>query len=241
MRINDFDTTEPTTNTSQVKDELRAFEAKHSLDSYRPGFYEFFAGGGMVRAGLGKGWDCLFSNDIDAKKAQSYTANFGSDEFWQGDVRDIPLDQLSGSADLAWASSPCQDLSLAGKRAGLDGARSQAFWSFWDHMLKLRAEDRAPKLIALENVTGAVSSRGGADFMAMMTALAGGGYKFGAVVVDAAHFLPHSRQRLFVIAVRDDIDIDPQCVGTGAKAIRPEPPMGRRTEKIEAQVDPHMT
>ena len=43
-----------------------------------PTFYEFFAGGGMARAGLGPEWDCLFANDIDARKAASYAANFGS-------------------------------------------------------------------------------------------------------------------------------------------------------------------
>ena len=40
------------------------------------GFYEFFAGGGMVRAGLGPGWSCLFANDIDPKKAASYARNW---------------------------------------------------------------------------------------------------------------------------------------------------------------------
>ncbi len=45
------------------------------------GFYEFFAGGGMVRAGLGPGWSCLFANDIDPKKAASYARNWGDVEF----------------------------------------------------------------------------------------------------------------------------------------------------------------
>ena len=43
-------------------------------------FYEFFAGGGMARAGLGEGWRCLFANDFDAKKAASYRANWGGAE-----------------------------------------------------------------------------------------------------------------------------------------------------------------
>ena len=44
------------------------------------GFYEFFAGGGMVRAGLGSGWSCLFANDIDLKKGASYVRNWGDAE-----------------------------------------------------------------------------------------------------------------------------------------------------------------
>ena len=91
-------------------------------------YYEFFAGGGMARTGLGAAWECLFANDFDARKAESYAANWGGDHLAVGDVWDIAADRLPGHADLAWASSPCQDLSLAGRRAGLSGARSSAFW-----------------------------------------------------------------------------------------------------------------
>ncbi|MBA4353097.1 MAG: DNA (cytosine-5-)-methyltransferase, partial [Novosphingobium sp.] len=45
----------------------------------KPAFYEFFAGGGMARAGLGDGWRCVFANDFDAKKGLSYQANWGTD------------------------------------------------------------------------------------------------------------------------------------------------------------------
>ena len=83
----------------------------------KPTFYEFFAGGGMVRAGLGGGWTCLFGNDFDAKKAASYRANWGSDELCIGDVASLKAADLPGRADLAWASFPCQDLSLAGNDA----------------------------------------------------------------------------------------------------------------------------
>ena len=172
-------------------------------------FYEFFAGGGMARAGLGAGWNCLFANDVDEKKAASYRANWGDDDLWVGDVAEVGTDQLPGTADLAWASFPCQDLSLAGSGAGLTGARSGTFWPFWRHITALRSEGRAPAMIVLENVYGAVTSHGGRDFSAIMSALSGGGYRCGAVVVNAAHFLPQSRPRLFVIGVRDDIGIDP--------------------------------
>jgi site-specific DNA-cytosine methylase len=84
-------------------------------------FYEFFAGGGMARAGLGKGWKCLLANDFDPKKQASYCENWGKDEFHPGSVSDISTEKLPGRADLAWASFPCQDLSLAGSGAGLKG------------------------------------------------------------------------------------------------------------------------
>src|SRR5215831_9731675 len=91
-------------------------------------YYEFFAGGGMARAGLGPGWSCLFANDIDAKKGASYAANWGNAHLSVEDVSNITTEQLPGNADLAWASFPCQDLSLAGDGAGLKGERSGTFW-----------------------------------------------------------------------------------------------------------------
>lgn len=91
----------------------------------RLGFYEFFAGGGMARAGLGEGWECLFANDFDAKKAASYRENWGAAGLHVGDVGRVSTAQLPGRADLIWASFPCQDLSLAGAGAALSGGARQ--------------------------------------------------------------------------------------------------------------------
>jgi DNA (cytosine-5)-methyltransferase 1 len=165
-------------------------------------FYEFFAGGGMARLGLGGGWDCLFANDFDALKAATYRDNFGGDHLHRGDVWALRAHDLPGRADLAWASSPCQDVSLAGARAGLDGARSSAFWGFWRLIEALDDQDRAPRVLVLENVAGLLSSAGGADFAAIGQAFADRGYAFGAVELNAAAFLPQSRARAFVIATR---------------------------------------
>ncbi|MGJ0509208.1 MAG: DNA cytosine methyltransferase [Methylocystis sp.] len=168
-------------------------------------FYEFFAGGGMARAGLGPGWQCLFANDFEAKKAESYRLNWGGEALHVGDVAAVTTAQLPGCADLAWASFPCQDLSLAGAGAGLEGARSGSFWPFWRLMKALGREGRAPRTIVLENVCGALTSHGGKDFEAICGALAGEGYHFGALVIDAALFVPQSRPRLFIVAMRQDM------------------------------------
>lgn len=178
-------------------------------------YFEFFAGGGMARAGLGPAWSCLFANDFDPKKAASYAANWGADHLKVGDVAKLTPADLPGSADLAWASFPCQDLSLAGAGAGLKGDRSGTFWPFWKLMKSLDDEGRAPHMIVLENVCGALTSHGGKDFAAIGAALAGGGYRFGAMVVDAAKFLPQSRPRLFIIAVLDPQPIAPRLVADG--------------------------
>jgi DNA (cytosine-5)-methyltransferase 1 len=163
-------------------------------------FYEFFAGGGMVRLGL-RNWTCLFANDIDKKKAATYSKAFGSDHLLVEDVAKLTASQLPGHADLAWASFPCQDLSLAGNGAGLRGERSSTFWPFWVLIRTLRSQRRAPKIVVLENVYGAITSNQGRDFAGIANALAAGGYRFGPLLIDAAHFLPQSRPRLFVVAV----------------------------------------
>ena len=87
------------------------------------GYYEFFAGGGMARAGLGPDRTGLFANDIDLKKARSYATNWGEHNFVTRDVAGLKSADLPGNAHLVWASFPCQDLSLAGMGAGLDGDR----------------------------------------------------------------------------------------------------------------------
>ena len=60
-------------------------------------FYEFFAGGGMVRAGLGPKWRCLFANDFDHKKGQSYRKNWGDAELKTADVGSLTTKDLPGS------------------------------------------------------------------------------------------------------------------------------------------------
>ena len=175
-----------------------------------PNFYEFFAGGGMARAGLGPGWRCLFANDFDHKKGLAYQANWGTGgELKIGDVRKVTASELSEYADLVWGSFPCQDLSLAGGGAGLKGERSGTFYPFWDVITGLIDENRAPKIVAIENVCGTLTSHGGRDFEAICETFADAEYRYGPLIINASLFLPQSRPRLFVIGVRQDVTIDP--------------------------------
>jgi DNA (cytosine-5)-methyltransferase 1 len=187
-----------------------------------PTFYEFFAGGGMARAGLGADWQCLFANDFDCKKAESYCENWGNDCLQVGDVAAIKAADLPGCADLAWASFPCQDLSLAGTYRGLEGSRSSVFWSFWKLMLAMKAEARAPKIIALENVFGLLTSNKGSDFRILVTALTTAGYRVGSAVIDAVHFVPQSRPRLFIIAVDESVAIPTALVDDPTQPWHPD-------------------
>ena len=172
-------------------------------------FYEFFAGGGMARAGLGLGWKCLLANDFDRKKGETYKLNWGSAGLIVDDIRNIAPEEMPGCPDLIWGSFPCQDLSLAGGGAGLKGDRSGTFWPFVNHIQALRDENRAPALIAIENVLGTLTSHKGQDFAAICQALKNLGYRYGAVVADASCFVPQSRPRLFIIGLRKDLAIAP--------------------------------
>jgi DNA (cytosine-5)-methyltransferase 1 len=174
-----------------------------------PSFYEFFAGGGMARAGLGTDWTCLFANDFDAKKGKTYRDNYPDENVLRvGDVRTIKAIDLPGQADLIWGSFPCQDLSLAGGGAGLKGERSGTFYPFWDIVKGLVAEGRGPKLVALENVLGTLTSHSGRDFEAICRTFTDAGYWYGALIINASLFVPQSRPRLFIVGVRADVEID---------------------------------
>ena len=172
-----------------------------------PSFFEFFAGGGMARAGLGATWDCLFANDFDHKKSLVYQDNWGKGELKTADVSSLTTQNLPGTADLVWASFPCQDLSLAGGGAGLKGDRSGTFKPFWKLMQNLILDGRAPGVIVLENVCGAITSHEGKDFATICNDVQQAGYRVGAMVVNASLFVPQSRPRLFVIGVRRDLQI----------------------------------
>lgn len=182
-------------------------------------FYEFFAGGGMARCGLGEGWQCMFANDFDPMKARVYRDNWnGGSELVVEDVNKITTQQLPGIPDLVWASFPCQDLSLAGNYRGIGNSddkkqtRSGTFWPFWKLIKNLCAEDRAPKVVVLENVFGVLTSNSGKDFVAIASAVVAAGYKLGTLVIDAKHFVPQSRPRVFFVCIRADLVIEPDLI-----------------------------
>ncbi|RMU28610.1 DNA cytosine methyltransferase [Pseudomonas avellanae] len=176
-------------------------------------FFEFFAGGGMARSGLGDGWNCLFANDMDRVKAATYIQNWGGSHFDGRDIHDVKIEDLTGNGDLAWASFPCQDLSVAGNGLGIGNSdsegstRSGALWPFLELINGLRKESRQPPLLVLENVVGLLSLEGGRDFAAICLRLGEIGYRYGAVIIDTKHFLPQSRPRVFIIALLREIAI----------------------------------
>ena len=190
-----------------------------------PRFAEFFAGGGMARTGLGGAFECVFANDIDAAKCASYRENWGGDHLFEGDVAKLP-DVALPDVDMWWASSPCQDFSLAGQGRGLKGARSGVFNDWIEVLDRAIALDRTPNLICFENVAGLITRNKGRDFGFVLSSLTQRGYRVGALNLDAKHFLPQSRPRLFVVAIRNSMPLIPSLVADApsqdyhSKAIR---------------------
>jgi DNA (cytosine-5)-methyltransferase 1 len=171
-------------------------------------YIEAFAGIGMARTGLGPNFRCVLANDNHPGKVRTYVYNHGKDHFRYGDVFKVRPADVPGTVDFGWSSSPCKDVSLAGARAGLSGKSSSAFWGWWRLVEGLNAEGRALPLIALENVPGLLSSNGGADIAMVRQVHENGGYDHATVMIDARRFVPQSRRRMFLIAVRREFNID---------------------------------
>lgn len=153
-----------------------------------------------------EGWSCVFANDNDPKKREMYEANFPSEDFSPEDIHDLKGADIP-SALLATASFPCTDLSLAGARRGLQGAQSGAFWGFTRLLGEMGR--RRPSIILLENVPGFLTAHKGQDFRSAVSELNRLGYRCDPFLVDATHFVPQSRLRLFLVAVLNDLQILP--------------------------------
>jgi len=165
--------------------------------------HEFFAGSGLVAYGLKGMFRPVWSNDICPKKASVYKANFTGEHFVVGDIKNISGVGLP-FAHLSWASFPCQDLSLAGSLGGIDAKRSGLIWEW----LRILGEmPNPPALLLIENVAGLLSAKSGANYTKLHYSLLKLGYKSGAMLIDAVHFVPQSRSRVFVVAVQKDMPI----------------------------------
>ena len=174
-------------------------------------FAEFFAGVGLVRLALEKaGGQCVFANDLDKNKLEVYQKNFSSDEFILEDIWKVNSEDIPNNADLYTASFPCVDLSVAGNRKGLDGVRSGSFWAIIEILRDKRKSGDAPKVILLENVYGFLTTNNGEELRKSLLALNDMGYLVDTFIVDAKHFTPQSRVRLFVVAIDEKLKND--CV-----------------------------
>lgn len=166
-------------------------------------FAEFFAGMGLVRAGLEpSGWTCAYANDFDEKKKQLYEGHFGpSPEYHCEDIWNVEevLTRLPENLSLATASFPCIDVSIAGHWRGMDGKHSSTFFAFVEILAGLKASK--PPVLLIENVVGLLKSRDGKDFARVCQSISKLGYWLDAFILDAKSFVPQSRPRIFLVGV----------------------------------------
>ena len=170
-------------------------------------FSEYFAGIGLVRLGLEQAeWTCAFANDIDAKKKKGYALNFEDSDYTLGDTWDL-LESIENIPDtqLATASFPCTDLSVAGDRRGLVGTQSGSVVAFLTILNELKHRDRAPNLVMLENVRGFLTANNGSDIRYVMSKLNEAGYAVDLFSLDAKFFTPQSRPRVFLVGAQKHV------------------------------------
>jgi DNA (cytosine-5)-methyltransferase 1 len=171
-----------------------------------PTYGSLFSGVGGFDMGFDRaGYDCKWQVEWD-KNCQQTLAHHWPDIPRYGDVQDVRGDQLD-PVDVIIYGSPCQDLSVAGKRAGIEGGRSSMFFESVRIFKEMRDATNGtyPRIVVWENVAGALSSNRGEDFKAVLRALD----DIGAVaqwwnVLDAQFFgVPQRRRRVFLISVFD--------------------------------------
>jgi DNA (cytosine-5)-methyltransferase 1 len=166
-------------------------------------FGSLFTGIGGLDLGFERaGMECVWQVEIDAACRRVLNRHWPNVERFN-DVREVGAAQLS-AVDLLCGGFPCQDLSVAGGRAGLDGARSRLFYEFARIIGELR-----PTWAVIENVPGLLSSECGRDMGAVLGTLAELGYGFAYRVLDAQYFgVAQRRRRVFIVG----------CLGDGARA-----------------------
>jgi DNA (cytosine-5)-methyltransferase 1 len=166
---------------------------------------EFFAGIGLVRTALervkGAQVQVVWANDIKQAKYDAYAANYPDaiDHFKVRDIREVDAADLPKRIELATSSFPCIDLSLAGNRRGLGGEQSGMFWHF---ARILEGMSPRPAVILLENVHGFATSHGGKDLAVALRRLWKLGYSLDVLAIDARHFVPQSRPRMFIVGIQ---------------------------------------
>ncbi len=173
-------------------------------------FVEFFAGVGLVREGLKENrWNCVWANDISHDKYETYSENFGSSDFYQGDIWDVARtpEIVPDGAFLYTASFPCTDLSVAGGRAGLAGKESGTINALFRIIEDKKRTNSGPKVVLLENVKGFLTSHQGMDAAHTVKVLSDLGYFVDIIELDAIDFSAQSRPRVFLIAVEEDLAI----------------------------------
>lgn len=167
---------------------------------------ELFAGAGGLALGLEKaGLKCIALNEIDKWACETLRKNRPNWNVLEGDIKAFNFDKYKGEVEVVTGGFPCQAFSYAGKKLGLNDARGTLFYEFARVVKEVR-----PAVCIGENVRGLLSHDKGKTLEGMMSILDEIGYKVVPVqVLKAIHYrVPQKRERLVLVGVRKDIDVE---------------------------------
>lgn len=167
---------------------------------------ELFAGAGGLAVGLEKsGLACVALNEIDKWACQTLRNNRPNWKVLEGDIKNFDFSEYNGKVDVVTGGFPCQAFSYAGKKLGLQDARGTLFYEFARVVTEVN-----PAICIGENVRGLLSHDNGNTLKGMISILDEIGYKVVPVqVLKAIHYrVPQKRERLILVGIRKDIDIE---------------------------------
>lgn len=185
---------------------------------------DLFAGIGGIRLGFerafGDSMETVFASEFDRYAQKTYQANFSTPKYIHGDITQIPEDEIPGF-DICLAGFPCQAFSVAGKRQGFDDSyQGRCRGTLFFDVARICKFHR-PRVIFCENVRGLVSHDRGNTFKVITGTLEEMGYtEFHAVLNSRDFGVPQNRERVYIVAFRDDVDCsgfrfpEPMCQHT---------------------------
>jgi DNA (cytosine-5)-methyltransferase 1 len=166
---------------------------------------ELFAGAGGLAIGLEKaGLKCEALNEIDKFACQTLRTNRPHWKVFEGDIKNFSFSEFKDKIDVVTGGFPCQAFSYAGKRLGLEDARGTLFYEF-----ARAVQEVNPPICIGENVKGLLNHENGNTLKGMISILDEIGYNVVPVeVLKAINFkVPQKRERLIVVGIRKDINI----------------------------------
>ena len=160
-------------------------------------YFSSFTGAGGFDLAVPSGWECVGFSEIDKYASMVLKYRFPDVKNY-GDINAIKWNEIP-NFEVLCGGTPCQDLSLAGKRKGLAGERSGLFYKFVEAL-----KAKKPKYFIWENVKGALSSNSGWDFAEVLNQFSEAGYNLWWQVLNAKYFsVPQNRERIFIVGFRD--------------------------------------
>jgi len=184
--------------------------AVYGRSSYDFTFIDLFAGiGGMRKAFDDLGGKCVFTSEWDKYAQRTYLANYHNDHGVAGDITKIEAGDIP-EHDILVAGFPCQPFSIAGvsKKNALGrphGFADKTQGTLFFDVARI-IEHHRPKAILLENVKNLGSHDKGKTFRVICDTLRELGYFFDVKIIDAIHWVPQHRERIFIVGFRDDCD-----------------------------------